>query len=106
MSHDEALQLCDLMGNSTPNESAADHQASIFNMSHVVGSTTPSADCLLRELPSFDFGDHHSLSSENESELGLLGQDDVNQEENNLMDLIGGEMLLEFGGQEFDFSLP
>lgn len=54
MTHDEALRLCDLIGSDAPAEAC--------------GHEEPQMD-LLCGIPSFDFGDHHSLSTENHAEL-------------------------------------
>jgi len=55
MSHDEALHLCDLIGNDAPAQACRHEQ--------------PQVDPLLCGIPSFDdFGDHHSLSSEDNAD--------------------------------------
>lgn len=93
MTHDEAIQLCTLMD--SPGK--IDHGCS----EHGVEASRPPVitnDTLLQEMPSFDFGDHHSLFSDNgncdstSQELSnddLLDQDEY--QEYNIMDLIRGD---------------
>lgn len=87
MSHDEALRLCTLMG-SPP---AATKQ------------TLP--DTLLREMPSFDFADHHSLSTEDgdlSRDMAVDGiLDHVDSQEDNILDLIGINLGEEDGFPDF-----
>lgn len=54
MTHDEALRLCDLIGSDAPFEEC--------------GHEEPQMD-LIGGISSFDFGDHYSISSEDEAEL-------------------------------------
>ena len=92
MTHDEALRLCNLMGNDSSDQ--------------VGGHGGPTADTLLREMPSFDFGDFHSLSADDDDDLsreltvdGLMNG--VENQEGNIFDLIRSELLpMEFGGEE------
>ena len=96
MTHDEAMRLCNLMGNnasSANNDIGGDREV-------------PLGDTLLQELPSFDYGDHHSLSSEGDVDSrreisinGLLHQ--AEYQEDNILELVRGDLQpLELGGEE------
>lgn len=98
MTHDEAMRLCNLMGNSdsfSPKNKGSGDQ------------DVPLADSLLRELPSFDLSDHHSLSTEDDelsrnfASSGVLNN---GNQEDGILDMIRGELLpLELGGDESSF---
>ncbi|KAL7541630.1 hypothetical protein ACHAXR_011082 [Thalassiosira sp. AJA248-18] len=97
MTHAEAMRLASLMGNNATTDA-------IFNG---LGGEQLN-DTLLKDVPSFDFGDHHSLSTEDGVDFGsqitgdgFFRQDGSPQD----FDLIRSDLLpLEIGGDEFDFT--
>ncbi|KAL7552614.1 hypothetical protein ACHAWF_015851, partial [Thalassiosira exigua] len=86
MTHDEAMRLCHLVGKDSPGQNRGDQH----------GGTFP-ADSLLSNIPSFDFGEQHSLSSQ---DAGDMSQDMANadtilqrgENQDDILDLIRGEM--------------
>lgn len=88
MTHDEAMQLCNLMGSNDAENGGG-----------------PLPDTLLREMPSFDFGDGHSLSTEDDCDMSMeMSGNHYLQVENqgyDMLDFIRSESLpLELGGEE------
>lgn len=93
MTHDDAMQLyTQLRNNESPGKMSIHRDSFTCVKDHVA----PLNDTLLQEMPSFDFGDHHSLSTEDgdtNSECvvdGILGQF---ENQNGILDLIRGELL-------------
>lgn len=98
MTHDEAMRLCTLMGKSDylgkKNVGSGDHKVL-------------PADSMLRELPSFDLSDHHSLSTEDDelnrniASSGILNH---GNQEDCFLDMIRDELLpFDLGGDESSF---
>mmetsp|Transcript_7583 Transcript_7583/g.16519 ORF Transcript_7583/g.16519 Transcript_7583/m.16519 type:complete len:463 (+) Transcript_7583:343-1731(+) len=90
MTHDEAMRLCNLMGNDSPGQKYGQG---------------PLEDTLLSGIPSFDMGDHHSLCTENDGDMSQFNIDclinEVENPEENVLDLIRGELLpLELGEED------
>ncbi len=84
LTHDEAMRICTLM--ESPGKRSHQYEAQLN-------------DHLLREMPSFDFADHHSLSTE-DGDMGreLSPRDYLGHSEDNLLDLIQSE--LDYGEEE------
>jgi len=86
MTHDEAIRLCTLMGKDSPGKMCDQYER-------------PLNDTLLQAMPSFDFDDYHSLSTEDDGDLSREIQahdlfDQVeNQDENNVLDMFRSELL-------------
>jgi hypothetical protein len=82
LTHDEAMRICTLM------ESPRKKTHHKYEVEH--------NDQLLREMPSFDFADHHSLSTEDgDIKRELSPRDFIGQDENigdNILDLIRSDL--------------
>jgi hypothetical protein len=88
LTHDEAMRICSLM------ESPGKKSHHKYEVQHT--------DQLIHEMPSFDFADHHSLSTEDgDIKRELSPRDFIGQDENigdNILDLIRSD--LDYGEEE------
>jgi len=92
MSHEEAMRLCQMMDSPGKRNSIHSQYEAPLNDQHA----------LLKDMPSFDFADHHSLSSESGENMSqqfdvqdLLDQADAS--EDNMMNFILGEETFQDG---------
>ena len=85
LTHDEAMRICNLM--ESPGKRS--HQNEVQLNDH-----------LLRDMPSFDFADHHSLSTEDgDMSRELSPRDYLGHSEDNFLDLIRSD--LDYGEELF-----
>ena len=85
LTHDEAMRICNLM--ESPGKRSHQYEVQLN-------------DHLLREMPSFDFADHHSLSTEDgDMSRELSPRDYLGNSEDNFLDLIRSD--LDYGEELF-----
>ncbi len=78
MTHDDAMRICTLM--ESPGKRSHQHEVQLN-------------DHLLTEMPSFDFADHHSLSTEDaDVSRELSPRDYLGHSEDNLFDIIQSDL--------------